>query len=70
MIWLISANSNVYEHSRAFSDYGFVDWKQGNTKYDVGDTVYIYVTRPEKKIKYQCSVKKVKLTSEEIRNKK
>lgn len=70
MIWLIPANSNVYEHSRSFSDYGFVDWKQGNTKYDVGDTVYIYVTRPEKKIKYKCSVEKVKLTAEEIRNDK
>ncbi len=70
MIWLISANSNVYDHSRSFSDYGFVDWKQGNTKYEVGDTVYIYVTRPEKKIKYKCNVEKVKLTSADIRNDK
>jgi len=67
MIWLISANSKVYEHSRSFSDYGFVDWKQGNTKYKVGDTVYIYVTQPEKKIKYKCIVEKVNLTSLDMR---
>ena len=70
MFWLISANSNIYEHSRSFSDYGFVDWKQGKTKYKIGDIVYIYVTRPEKKIRYKCIVDKVNLTEPEIRNDK
>ncbi|MGR5411063.1 HNH endonuclease [Vibrio sp. PNB22_8_1] len=70
MIWLISANSNIYDHSRSFFDYGFVDWKQGITKYQVGDIVYIYATRPEKKIKYKCLVEKVNLDSTQIRNDK
>ncbi|WP_435131014.1 HNH endonuclease [Plesiomonas shigelloides] len=70
MIWLISANSNIYDHSRSFSDYGFVDWKQGITKYQVDDIVYIYVTRPEKKIRYKCIVEKVNLDNTQIRNDK
>lgn len=70
MNWLISANSNQYDLSRSFSDCEFVDWVQGKTKYDVGDTVYIYMARPEQKIKYKCLVEKVKLTAEEIRNDK
>ena len=68
MIWLISANSNMYEHSRSFSDYGFIDWKQRTTKYSANDIVYIYVTKPEQAIKYKCQVKKVNITSDKIRN--
>lgn len=70
MIWLISANSNIYNHYKSFSDFGYVDWKQGITKYEINDVVYIYVTRPEKTIKYKCLVEKTKLTSKQIRNDK
>lgn len=70
MIWLISANPKVYDHSRSFSDHGFVDWRQGSTKYSKGDIVYIYVTKPEQSIKYQCIVEKTNLTGDKIRNDK
>ena len=70
MIWLISANSNLYKHDCSFQDFGYIDRKQGITKYAVGDTVYIYVTRPEKKIKYKCIVEKVKLAAKDIRKDK
>lgn len=70
MIWLISANSNIYEHSRSFSDNNFIDWKQGVTKYSINDIVYIYVTRPEQAIKYKCQVTRINLTGDEIRNDK
>ncbi|PSU90435.1 hypothetical protein C0W35_16255 [Photobacterium kishitanii] len=67
MIWLISANSNIYDHSKSFSDHGFIDWKQGITKYKINDTVYIYVTKPEQKIRYKCIVEKVGLDSTDVR---
>lgn len=70
MIWLISANSNIYDHSRSFSDSEYIDWKQGKTQYQIGDLVYIYVTRPEKKIRYKCVVEKINLNSIQIRNDK
>lgn len=70
MIWLISANSNIYEHSRSFSDNNFIDWKQGVTKYSINDIVYIYATRPEQAIKYKCQVTRINLTGDEIRNDK
>ena len=42
MNWIISANSKMYDHSSSFEYYGSIDWRQGNTKFEVGDTVYIY----------------------------
>ncbi|WP_226092577.1 HNH endonuclease [Dickeya oryzae] len=70
MNWLISANSEVYDHTSSFKDYGSIDWRQGRTKYKVLDIVYIYVTKPTGKIQYKCRVTKVNLSSDEIRNDK
>ena len=68
MHWLISANSEVYDHATSFKDHGFIDWRQGAVKYQVSDIVYIYVTKPTGKIKYKCLVTKVNLSSSEIRD--
>jgi len=46
MNWIISANSKMYDHSSSFEHYRSIDWRQGNAKFEVGDTVYIYCTRP------------------------
>ncbi|MCF6213353.1 MAG: HNH endonuclease [Flavobacteriaceae bacterium] len=70
MNWIISANSNIYDHSSSFEHFGFIDWRQGKNKFKIGDTVYIYCTRPLKMIQYKCLVKKTDLNSSEIRNDK
>lgn len=44
MNWIISANSKMYDRSSSFEHFGSIDWRQGNAKFDVGDTVYIYCT--------------------------
>lgn len=66
MDWLISANSTMFDHATVFEHFGFIDWKQGNGKYQVNDTIYIYSTIPTKKIQYKCRVDKINMTSLEI----
>ena len=56
-IWMISANGKIYDHASAFATFGFIDWRQ-RAKYQVGDIVYIYCTRPAKKVMYKCEVVK------------
>jgi len=70
MNWIISANSNMYDHSSSFEHFGYIDWRQGTAKYEVGDTVYIYCTRPIMMIQYKCNVEKIDLSSTQIRDDK
>ena len=57
MIWMISANGKMYDHASSFATNGFIDWRQ-RAKYSVGDLVYIYCTRPFKRVMYKCEVVK------------
>ena len=63
--WLISANSKMYRHSDAFDKWGYIDWRQ-NRNYSVGDTVFIYCTKPVKKIVYKTVIEKVNMKFSEI----
>jgi len=67
MNWLISANSKKYKHKDSFNEDGYIDWRQ-TANYGVGDTVYIYSTRPLKKVKYKCLVEKNNMKLKEITN--
>ena len=68
MNWLISANSRIYDHASSFEHHSFIDWRQGQTHYEVGDTVYIYCTTPIQSIRYQCRVSKIGMPFDEIRD--
>ena len=61
MYWLISADSKIYDYFKAFNDLDWIDWKMNNTKYNVGDIVYIYSTRPYKKIMFKCEILKINI---------
>lgn len=52
MEWIISANHNKYDHDKSFEDFGFIDWRQV-ASFSIGDTVYIYNTKPYSKCKCQ-----------------
>jgi 5-methylcytosine-specific restriction protein A len=65
MKWMISANGKMYNHAMAFQKWGFIDWRQ-KANYNVGDIVYIYCTRPYKKVMYKTVVEKTNLTVSEI----
>ncbi|MEG1577519.1 MAG: HNH endonuclease [Oscillospiraceae bacterium] len=68
MNWLISANDKLYDHASAFQKWGFIDWHQGNRKYEVKDVVYIYCTKPTQKVMYKTVVQAVGLTKKAIVN--
>lgn len=68
MNWLISANSNIYDHATSFLHFGHIDWRQGKTKYAVGDIVYIYCSSPVKRIKYKCRVTEINKKFSSIRD--
>lgn len=65
MNWILPANGKLYDHARAFQKWGFIDWRQNNRKYQVGDIIYIYCTRPYKKIMYKTIVEQINLTANE-----
>lgn len=68
MNWLISANENVFDVASAFAHCDSIDWRQGKTKYKVGDVVYIYSTLPVQRIRYKCRVTAVDKKSSECRD--
>lgn len=68
--WIISANAEMYDHTSSFEHYGFIDWRQGLTRYEIGDIVFIYCTRPTSAIQYKCQIEKINLKQSEIRDDK
>ncbi|MCF8277812.1 MAG: HNH endonuclease [Flavobacteriales bacterium] len=70
MNWIISANSRMYDHSSSFEHHGSIDWRQGTAKFEIGDTVYIYCTRPLMMLQYKCIVDRIDLNSSQIRDDK
>ena len=56
--WIIPANSTKYDYFAAFNDKGFIDWTK-KSKYEEGDTVYLYCTRPQQKIMYKTVIDKI-----------
>ena len=63
--WIISANGNYFDHGKAFQKKGYIDWKQ-TRNFSVGDIVYIYVTKPESKIRYKTVVTAINMKHDEI----
>ncbi len=55
--WLISINSDVYDHELNFKEQSFIEWEQ-NINCKVKDIIYIYITKPKGKIKYKTRVEK------------
>lgn len=62
--FIFTANSSSkYNHKAAFDKFGYIDWKQPiKNKCTVGDIVFIYVTDPDKKIRYKTIITETDLT--------
>ena len=63
--WMISANGQIYDHAAAFEKWGFIDWRQ-HAKYNIGDIVYIYCTKPYQKVMYKTVVTKESMCVDDI----
>lgn len=64
MDWILPANVNIYNHRESFKKFGAIDWKQ-SAKYEVGDRIFIYATKPLQQIKYVCEVVEVNIPRNE-----
>lgn len=65
MYWMIAANGTMYDHAEAFQRWGFIDWRQ-KVKYTIGDVVYIYCTKPLKRVMFKTIVEKESMKFNEI----
>lgn len=59
-VWLMSANAKKYDHQRAFEEQGFIYWRQIR-KFNKGDIVFIYCTKPIGKIQYIAKVEEINI---------
>lgn len=53
--WVISCNTDYYDIVGAFNNLEELEWQQ-HANYNIGDTVFIYLTLPHAEIAYRCSV--------------
>lgn len=63
--WIISSNPEFYDLDGAFKKFNDIEWKS-SVNYVVGDTVFIYVTKPIQKIRYKCTVSQIGITKANI----
>lgn len=59
MEWIIPSNEKYYNIKQAFDDHTEIDWKKGNTNFNIGDTVFIYCSKPLQKIMYKTIITKI-----------
>lgn len=69
MHWIISANSEIYNHQSSFEKYSYIDWKQ-TANYEVGDIIYIYSTQPIGRVQYKTKVEEINMSFAEIKDDK
>lgn len=65
MDWIIAANPNKYDVFAAFEEYDYIDWTQ-SANFEVGDSIYLYISKPYQQIMYATEVIAVNLTENEI----
>lgn len=63
--WVIICNPAFYDVLGAFKNFNCIEWKQ-STNIQKGDTVYIYLARPYKEIRYKCRALEVDLKTPTI----
>lgn len=64
--WLIPSNPTIYDSAASFEKNGFIDWRQNNNKYEVGDIIYLYSSRIEKKVMFKAIVEKIDIPPSEV----
>lgn len=54
-VWMISASPKFFDHKACFDEYGKIFWKQ-HKNFKVGDTGYIYFSKPRQEIVFKFEV--------------
>lgn len=63
--WLVPSNPKKFKLDEFLYKHEEVDWKQGTTKFKVGDIVYMYTTSPVQSIEYVFEVVGVNISFED-----
>ena len=58
---LTPCDVNYFKLHECLQENKFVEWKQHNYKYEVGDIVFIYTSAPESRISYMLEVVKTNI---------
>ena len=51
--WLLICNTNFFDIDKLAEDRDCIDWQQKGNKFETGDIVYFYCTKPMSRIKYK-----------------
>ncbi len=54
-VWMISASPKFFDHKACFDELGHIYWKQ-HKNFHVGDTGYIYFSKPKQEVIYKFEV--------------
>ncbi len=59
--WLLSSGNKKYQLGECLKKYGYVDWTQ-TKKVEVGDIVFVYISKPVGTVKYLMRVDCINMT--------
>ena len=59
--WMMPSNNNTFRVDDCIDDRGVIFWRQYNN-FSVGDSIYLYGTKPESRIKYLMQVEEIDIT--------
>lgn len=59
--WLLSSGNKKFQLDECLKKYGYVDWTQ-TRKVEVGDDVFVYISKPIGVVKYKMKVERVNMT--------
>jgi len=54
--WVFPSNLNSYDIYSAFKELNCIQWSQGSCKAEVGDIVYIYISKPIQAIAFKTEI--------------
>lgn len=58
--WLLSSGNKKFQLDDCLKKYGYVDWTQ-TRKVEVGDVVFVYISKPIGAVKYKIKVDRVNM---------
>ena len=65
--WIISSNEEIFHLEDMLKTNEVVDWRQFNN-FEVGDIVYIYNSKPHRRIRYKMEVIRIDVPTSEYLN--
>lgn len=63
--WMITYNQQEFDIYNCLKDLGTTDWPQQKNKFQVGDIVYMYCSRPVMRITHKMRITKINVSQQE-----